>query len=301
MNPLQVLARVSRMQTRRRRSRLVAVVLCGLFAGVLADAADESAPRPVAEADWQRLEEGLDYAEIELAQKSAEGDSIARVLRADPARFGLRLLNSSAAEDGVSRTARDWAEKAGAVAVTNAAMFQADGSTSVSLMATRHHVNNGHVSRDRTVLAFDRRNVAVPPIQIIDRTCQDFERVRANYDSFVQSIRMISCTRQNVWTQQEAAWSTALVATDNEGRVMLIHVRSPYTTHDLIENLLLLPIGIAQAMYLEGGRPSQLYLRAGDREVEVVGSTSSIGLTGNRLALPFPNALALYRLDGSSR
>lgn len=301
MDPLQVSARVPRDEIRRRRARLVAAVLCSVFAGVLADAAEESAPPSVPGAHWQRLEEGLDYAELELPQKSAEGDSIARVLRADPARFGLRLLNSSATEDGVSRTARDWADQAGAVAVTNAAMFQADGSTSVSLMATRHHVNNGHVSRDRTVLAFDRRNVGVPPIQIIDRTCQDFERLRVNYDSFVQSIRMISCTRQNVWTQQEAAWSTALVATDNEGRVMLIHVRSPYTTHDLIENLLILPIGIAQAMYLEGGRPSQLYLRAGDREVEVVGSTSSIGLTGNRIALPFPNALALYRLDGSSR
>ena len=189
-----------------------------------------------------------------------------------------------------------WAARDGAVvAVTNAAMYQADGTTSTSLMRTADHVNNGHLSRDRTVLAFDRSGDAVPRIQIIDRTCQDFDSLRSSYRSLVQSIRMISCTRTNVWSQRDARWSTALIATDSAQRVLLIHVRSPYSTHDLIENLLALPIGIAKAMYLEGGRPAQLYIHAAGRELELVGSTGSSGLGGNRLALPFPNALALYR------
>lgn len=251
--------------------------------------------------EWRHLEPGLDYAEIELPQKSADGDSLARVLRADPARFALGLLNSSASPDKASRTAREWAEHAGALAVINAAMFQADGSTSVSLMLTRDHVNNGHLSKHRSVLAFDRLDESLPPIQIIDRSCQDFDRLRSGYGSFVQSIRMISCEGKNVWGQNPAQWSTALVATDGDGRVLLIHVRSPYSTHDLIDNLLRLPIGIQRAMYLEGGRPAQLYIKAGGHEVEVVGSTSSSGLGGNRAALPFPNALALYRIARPNR
>jgi hypothetical protein len=298
MDPLHVPARNARIA--RWPRCLAAVITSCVVAAVLAAATEGGKEPNVPAASWQRLDEGLDYTEVKLSQRSSEGDSIARIVRADPARFGLRLLNASATADGVPRTARDWAQSADAVAVTNAAMFQADGSTSVSLMVTRDHVNNGHVSKDRAVLAFDRRSDAVPAVQIIDRTCQDLEQLRSSYGSFVQSIRMISCSRQNVWTQQEASWSTALVATDHAGRVLLIHVRSPYTTHDLIENLLALPIAIEQAMYLEGGRPAQLYLRAGDREVEVVGSTSSTGLTGNRVALPFPNALALYRLNATA-
>ncbi len=247
---------------------------------------------------WEDLEPGLGFAEVELTQKSLEGDSRARILRADPGRFGVRLLNASSEPGGLARSARNWAAQAGdVVAVTNAAMYQADGSTSVSLMMTADHVNNGHVSRDRTVLAFDRLHDGVPPVQIIDRTCQDFDSLRSSYGSLVQSIRMISCARTNVWSQREARWSTALIATDDEQRILLIHVRSPYSTHDLIENLLALPIGIQKAMYLEGGRPAQLYFRSGERELEMVGSTSSSGLGGNRIALPFPNALALYRLD----
>ncbi len=270
---------------------------CAALLGVLAGQAQEEPTAGGAAVTWDALEPGLDYAEIELQQKSLEGDSLARILRADPRRFGLRLLNSSASADGVQRTARDWAGHTGAVAVTNAAMFQADGSTSVSLMRTRDHVNNGHVSKDRTVLAFDRLNDSVPPVQIIDRGCQDLDGLRSSYGSFVQSIRMISCKRRNVWSQRDAKWSTALIATDGAGRILLIHVRSPYSTHDLIENLLVLPIDIEKAMYLEGGRPAQLYFFAGHREIEVVGSTGSAGLSGNRIALPFPNALALHRLE----
>lgn len=249
---------------------------------------------------WEDLEAGLHFAEIELPQKSSQGDSTARVLRADPSVFGLRLLNASASPDGVSRTAREWARLADATAVVNAAMYQADGRTSVSLMKTPDHVNNGHLSRDRTILAFDRRSSEVPPVQIIDRSCEDFDSLRESYGSLVQSIRMISCKRQNVWSKREAKWSTVLIASDDRGRILLIHVRSPYSTHDLIENLLVLPIGIERAMYLEGGTPAQLYFQSVDREVEVVGSTSSSGFSGNRTALPFPNALALYRLPSSS-
>lgn len=261
---------------------------------VAADA--RSAPRVV----WEPLEPGLDFAAVELPQKSVEGDSLARILRADPEHFGLRLLNASAGPQEVARTARDWAEHGGLVAVVNAGMYQADGSTSVSLMQGPTHVNNGHLTQHRSILAFDRRDDGVPAIQIIDRGCQDFETLRPRYASFVQSIRMISCTGHNVWSQQPAKWSTALIATDRSGRVLLIHVRSPYSTHDLIENLRRLPIDIDRAMYLEGGRPAQLYFRAGDRELEVVGSTSSSGIGGNTAALPFPNALGLYRLDGAA-
>jgi len=251
---------------------------------------------PVSGPIWQVLEPGLEFAEIRLPQKSTSGDSTARIVRADPAVFGLRLLNASARSDGAARTARDWARSGDLVAVTNAAMYQADGRTSVSLMRAPGHVNNAHLSRDRAVLAFDPLDSGLPPIQIIDRSCQDFAAVGRRYGSLVQSIRMISCKRDNVWSQQPSAWSTAAIATDAGGKVLLIHVRSPYSTHDLIANLLALPLAIQRAMYLEGGPPAQLYLRAGGREIEVVGSRGSAGLGGNRSAIPIPNALGLYRL-----
>ena len=159
------------------------------------------------------------------------------------------------------------------------------------------HVNNAYQSQDRTVLAFGPLDSGLPVVQIIDLGCQDFDALRSRYGTLVQSIRMISCKGRNVWKQRKATWSTAALATDSRGRVLFVHVRSPYSTHDLINNLLLLSVDIERAMYLEGGAVAQLYFKSGGREVDVVGSKGSGGVGGNTVARPFPNALGLYRLD----
>jgi hypothetical protein len=245
--------------------------------------------------EWELLEPGLEIASALAPQRAVDGDSRVHALRIDPAIFDLQILNASAQAGGAARTARQWTGEAGVVAATNAGMFQADYSTSVSLMKSRHHVNNSRLSKHNAVLAFDPRDAGVPRVQIIDRTCQDFPGLRSRYNGLLQSIRMISCKRQNVWREQEKRWSTALVATDRSGRILLIHVRSPYSTHDLIDNLLAMPLDLTRAMYLEGGPQAQLYVKAGGREVELVGSRGSLGVGGNVLALPIPNALAVRR------
>ncbi len=250
--------------------------------------------------DWRELEPGLDYASVAMPQTSSSGDSMVRVLRADPKRFGLRLLNASADPARPILTARQWAAASGDVlAVTNASMYQQDGVTSVSLMRRPGHVNNSHLSKDRTVLAFDPTESGVAPVRLIDRGCDDYPLLQSRYGSLVQSIRMISCRRHNVWSPQEAQWSTAAFGVDGAGRFMFLMVRSPYSTHDLIEGLLALPLDLRGAMYLEGGRPAQLYLKAGGLEVESVGSKGSAGLGGNQSARPIPNALAIYRLEST--
>jgi hypothetical protein len=82
---------------------------------------------------------------------------------------------------------------------------------------------------------------------------------------------MISCTGQNVWQQQAQKWSTAAIGTDRQERVLFIHAGSPFSTHDLINILKLLPLNIARAMYVEGGPQAQLYVKTDGHEHEFVG------------------------------
>jgi len=267
----------------RRPTPLLVFGLCVVLAGA------------ASALDWQALEPGLELATPLAPHPASEGDSRIWLLRLDPQLFELYLLNTSARSDGATLSARRWAEEGSFVAVTNAGMYQADYRTSLSLMQRRGHVNNPRLSKDRTVLAFDPLDGGVPSAQIIDRSCQDFEALRPRYAGLVQSIRMISCRRENVWRQQEQRWSISAVAMDEVGRILLIHVRSPFSTHDLIENLLELPLELTRAMYLEGGAQAQLYVNAGGREIERVGSRGSRGLGGNLMALPIPNALAVRR------
>jgi hypothetical protein len=79
---------------------------------------------------------------------------------------------------------------------------------------------------------------------------------------------------------------------------LFIHVNSPYATHDLINVLLALPIDLRNAMYTEGGAEAQLYVRSGDREIELVGryDTGIMGTDANPRAWPIPNAIGVTRI-----
>lgn len=254
--------------------------------------AQDAPPEP-----WRQLEPGLELGVFPAPRASTVGDSLVRVLRIDPGRFRFHLLNASTGPDGKPRTARGWCEEEGMVAAINASMYQMDHRTSVSLMRTREHTNNPRLSKDMTILAFDRLGADGPPVTLLDRECDDFEADSARYGTLIQSIRMISCRGRNVWSQQPRRWSTAAIAVDGEGRVLFLHVRSPYSTHDLIDALRELPLGIERAMYVEGGPEAQLFVRSGGETLELVGSyeTGFHENDGNTAAWPVPNVVAISR------
>ncbi len=275
-----------------RRALVLALLACAaaLFA---ASCGGRAAPLPA----WQRLETGLDYGEFPAPERSPRGDSMIRVLRVDPRHFDLELLASSAPSEGTPRTAREWARERGLVAAINASMFGADLRTAVSLLKNREHVNNPRLTRDKSVLVFDRLEPAVPPVQIIDRESQDFEALSGAYGAFVQSIRMVALPRRNVWEKQPRRHSVAAIGIDGKGRVLLIHARSPYPVHDLIEFLLALPLDLRNAMYTEGGPLAQLWIGAGGRELELVGMSDAGFLEADQElpAQPIPNVVGVVR------
>lgn len=249
-----------------------------------------------ADTGWQTLEPGLELGVFTTGDPLDA--TIVHVVRSDPAYFEFRLLNASAETPPQLRTTREWSRDYELVAAINAGMYQADYLSSVSLMRTAGHVNNPRLSKDRAILAFDRRNLTVPPVKIIDRQCENFEDWSSHYATFIQSIRMISCTGQNVWRPNDAKqWSTAVIAVDTNGRGLFIHVRVPRSTHDLINILLQLPLDISCAMYAEGGREAQLYLHSGTHEYEFVGSYGPglADLADNHTATRIPNVVGIRR------
>lgn len=278
------------MRSKTRRGVLLAFGMATFCAG-----AQGTAPAP--EEPWVELEPGLWLAELEAPKKSLLGDSTIRVLRIDPERFELRLLNASATPDGGSKTAKVWCQEHGLVAAINASMYRQDHQTSVSMMKTRRHTNNARLSKDNAVLAFDRLDPGVPPVQIIDRKLQDFPALRSRYGTLVQSIRMVTLERRNAWQQQPRRWSIAAIGMDRQGRVLFLHSRSPYSVHDFIDMLLELPIDLRNAMYVEGGPEAQLYVAGGGREIELVGSfeTGFFETDDNASAWPVPNVVGVVR------
>jgi uncharacterized protein YigE (DUF2233 family) len=244
---------------------------------------------------WQRLTQGLELGIFNAPLISEIGDSKVRVLRIDPRHFRLRLLNASASKNGQPLTAKQWSRRNGLVAAINASMYQEDYRSSVSLMRTKAHVNNPRLSKDMAILAFDRTQADVPLVKMIDRQCDDFKVWQKKYSTMVQSIRMISCKGENVWTQQPQKWSTAAIGIDDQARILFIHVGSPYSTHDVIDFLKKLPLNITRAMYVEGGPQAQLYINSGAHEYEFVGNYE-IEIQGDvkkLISRPVPNVVGI--------
>jgi hypothetical protein len=275
------------------------ILCCTLIAiSLTAAGADQQSGKTAVGAvtGWQKLADGLELGIFDSPQPAEIGDSKIRILRIDPGRYELKLLNASVSKKGRSLSAKQWCLQNGLVAAVNASMFQADYKTSVSLMRTRTHVNNPRLrKKDVTILAFDRLGTGVPEVKIIDRDCEDFKVWKNKYGTLVQSIRMISCKGKNVWEQQPKKQSTVAIGMDEANRVLFIHVGSPYSTHDLINILKKLPIDIARAMYTEGGPQAQLYIKTGAHEYEFVGH-SEIDFSNNTnplFSLPIPNVVGI--------
>jgi hypothetical protein len=273
---------------------MLAAAIAALMCADAVTATTVAAQPQAAQAPWQALEPGLDLAVLDGPPAGA-GDRKITVVRIDPARFELRLLAASAPGEGSLRTARDWAYRVGASATINASMYQEDYRTSVSLMRTRGHVNQRRVSKDKAVLAFDPIVSGVAPVRIVDRECESLDEASARYGTLVQSIRMVSCDRRNVWAPSDRGFSAAAIGIDRAGRVLFIHARTPWPTHELVKALLALPIDLMQAMYVEGGPEAQVFARGGDRELEWVGTFEGAVGSANGRAWPVPNVIAAVR------
>jgi uncharacterized protein YigE (DUF2233 family) len=211
---------------------------------------------------WRGLSPGLDHATAQI--QSTIGDRRLDVLRIDPARFRFTML-IAAATNTAPQTARQWANEHGLVAATNAGMFRTN-RLPVGYAKANGRVVQSSLNADRSIFTFDAASV-----RLLDLSCDAFDA--AAHENAIQSIRMISCEGRNVWRQQPRIWSTACITQDGEGKVLFLHARSPTSVHDFINAIRALPLGIARAMYLEGGPEATFYARgANGQTIERFGS-----------------------------
>lgn len=254
----------------------------------------QSGPNSLA---WTALTEGLEYVKTEGHLKTNIGDSKIHILRIDPQHFDL-VLHSAKQSGKPLQTAPEWAASQNLIAVVNAGMYLADYKTNLGYMQIGDFVNQSRVNADKAILAIGSGVDSLPSVQIIDRECQNWEALRPHYHSFTQSIRMVDCHQRNKWSQQARYWSMVVIAMDQEGRVLFIHTRSPWSVHDFIDMLQALPIDLYNAMYLEGGPEASFYLNYNGFEVAQVGSyeTGFYESDDNRAFWQIPNIIGVKKL-----
>ncbi|UCE02915.1 MAG: phosphodiester glycosidase family protein [Candidatus Latescibacterota bacterium] len=245
-------------------------------------------------AAWQEVLPGLEFGIFAARRKSVVNDSKIRILRADPQKWALELV--CARDHGeANRPARAWAERFDLVAATNAGMFGTDGTTHVGYLVAGTHENNTHVNGYRSAATFDPKTSDAPSFRIhdLEEPRRELESLAEAYETVIQNLRLIKRPGRNRWSQQDKMWSEAALGEDDQGRILFIFCRSPYTMHDLNEELLGLGIGLVAAQHLEGGPEAQLFVAP--LELELVGSyeTGFNENDDNERAWDVPNVIGL--------
>jgi hypothetical protein len=177
-------------------------------------------------------------------------------------------------------------------------MFDADGKTHLGYLRVRGQIFNSRQNQYQSLAAFDPRDPKrLPLFHIFDLDAREtnLQSVLRDYGSAVQNLRLIRRPGLNQWSRQEKKWSEAALGEDNDGRILFIFSRAPFSMHDLNRELLSAGIGVVAAQHLEGGPEAQLYVRAGGVELEMFGSyeTSFKEDNGNVAAWPIPNILGV--------
>src|SRR5262249_2606672 len=179
-------------------------------------------------------------------------------------------------------------------------MFEPGGRTTGYARSGRVTLNPDWKPNFGAFLAAGPDTPGLPPVTILDAECDDVKAVEGHYSIVLQSIRMIDCKGVNRWQASPRVWSMAALGIDDQGRVLLIHARSPWDVRSFGEMLLKLPLGIRRAMYLEGGPEASLSLMAAGVSIIHVGSweTGFNENDHNTEAWPLPNVIGVRRLTG---
>lgn len=254
-----------------------------------------SSPTPTpSPPDVRELAPGFEHGSWTLPTPSKVGDSKVWFVRLDPALVTVEAKAASMG-DGRLHTVAGWADpKAATTAVINAAMFQDDHLTSVGHFVVRDHVQNDAWAAEQNALfVADPVDPTSPSAAVLDLACGDRAAIVAGWRTRVQSIRMIGCSGENVWSQQPRLWSAALLGEDRAGRILFLHVRSPYSMHDLTEMLRNSPLDLVRLHYGDGGPPAGMYVRSGRFEATYAGSyeTGVLEDDNNRDLWELPNVL----------
>jgi hypothetical protein len=218
------------------------------------------------------------------------------LIRVDLTDHKLEIL--AAAREGAARPAPRWADDFGLTAVINLAMFKDDGAPVALAIDARGALNPRDNPRFGGFLAFDPVDPRDAPAIVAGRSCPgfDLDALERRYLGVVQSYRMLDCDGGAIAWKDAKRYSAAAVGVDRDGKLVLVHVRAPFTMKALSAALASPAMKLQGAIFVEGGPEASLVVRA-ERTLERVGSfeTSFLESDDNQRFWDLPNVLGVVK------
>lgn len=223
---------------------------------------------------WKQIAKGVQFCETDAPLKSIIGDSKLTLLKIDPKQVEFDLFTASAM-DSLSRPVNVWADTMNLNIVFNAGMYDL-GKPLISrgLLKSGDHHNQLTFKEGWNVM------FAINPLDslnardavVYDMQCMPYDSIRENYSSFAQGIRMLDCSGNPMNWKKNQSCSMLVCAHDNQDNLIIIFNRSPYSQNQLIAFMKQFPTPLHNAIYMEGGPETSLYVSVGDFCLQKVGS-----------------------------
>jgi hypothetical protein len=244
--------------------------------------------------EWKALANGVDYA---VAKLPAESDKpgLLHVVRVDPRVAEIRLLSAKCSGSSL-RTAGDWCRAEKLTAAINLGMYQQDYRSNVGHARCGSCVNNANWSSSyKSALVFGPKQNGLPRAAILDLDQPSSRDRTKGYECVVQNLRLVRAPGRTVWPEQPKRWSEAAIAQDKSGHILFLFCRTPYSMRGFCERVLALPLGIVNAMHVEGGPEASLSIHSLHVNLDLNGSYET-GFRENDGAAsqwPIPNVIGV--------
>ena len=227
------------------------------------------------------------------------------LVRFDLSRYRPRLFTAHA--DGGTRTLDRWVRERSLVAGINAAMYEPDGRATGYMIREDAPESPVDDLRFGGFVAFDRRAGDAPVPALVDifgRDCPGFDlaAIRARYATVISSYRLLDCESHAIGWVDPDRYSAAAIGLDREGRLVLMHSRTPYRMRELSEMLASPALGLRQMVFVEGGPEATLIVEAGALRVREVGLRRDLppGIEGDESTLwSLPNIIGIERIPSA--
>jgi hypothetical protein len=211
---------------------------------------------------WHALLPGVDFATLRGEPWCRSGSVTLAALRLDPARVRIQVRHFTC--EGVRQPLDilTWLERTDALAVFNAGQYYADYSY-MGLLASR-----GEVVSRRPHPTFKAALVAGPraagaPARVIDLVREPLDPDSLGWDEVAQSFMLFDRSGAVRVRQSDQVAARTVVAEDRRGRLVVITSEGGYTLWDFARLLKDSPLGLSQAMAMDGGLEAEMVVSVG--------------------------------------
>lgn len=260
----------------------------------------QKAEEPIEEfnIEWTRIANGVFLCETIAPELSTINDSKLTIIKLIPDSVDFQLMMASEHIKDSSFTAKEWADSFQLNLVVNAGMYDlAHQMNSKGFLKSRNHINQAEMQANyNAMISFEPKDTLLPGFDILDLKCENWDSRKNDYYCYAQGLRMIDCDGLPMsWNKKKQSCSMLVTVLDEEKNVYFIFCRSPYSQNQMISFMQQFPFKLTNAIYMEGGPQTSIYMNYRGQELIKIGSyvSTTWETDENNEFWPLPNVIGV--------